>query len=47
MADTAISRLRQLRMKLATAEIDIEVFDKMQPLEHEWRALERDNLQSL
>ncbi|MGO7208831.1 cellulose biosynthesis protein CelD, partial [Rhizobium ruizarguesonis] len=46
LADTAISRLRQLSMKLAMAEIDIEVFDTMQPLEHEWRALERDNLQS-
>ncbi|MGB8291043.1 GNAT family N-acetyltransferase [Rhizobium ruizarguesonis] len=47
LADTAISRLRQLSMKLAMAEIDIEVFDTMQPLEDEWRALERDNLQSL
>ncbi|TAU09559.1 GNAT family N-acetyltransferase [Rhizobium ruizarguesonis] len=47
LADAAISRLRQLSMKLAMAEIDIEVFDTMQPLEHEWRALERDNLQSL
>nr|WP_245355524.1 GNAT family N-acetyltransferase [Rhizobium leguminosarum] len=34
-------------MKLAMAEVDIEVFDAMQPLEDDWRALERDNLQSL
>ncbi|TBC93735.1 GNAT family N-acetyltransferase [Rhizobium leguminosarum] len=47
LAEAAISRLRQLSMKLAMAEIDIEVFDTMQPLEDEWRALERDNLQSL
>ena len=47
LADTAISRLRQLSMKLAIAELDIEVFDAMQPLEDDWRALERDNLQSL
>ncbi|MDC7743963.1 GNAT family N-acetyltransferase [Rhizobium binxianense] len=46
-ADMVISRLRQLSMKLAMAEIDIEVFDTMQPLEEEWRALEHDNLQSL
>ncbi|RUM05548.1 GNAT family N-acetyltransferase [Rhizobium chutanense] len=47
LAQTAISRLRQLSMKLAMAEVDISVFDAMQPLEEEWRALERDNLQSL
>lgn len=47
LADTAISRLRQLSMKLAMAQLDIEVFDAMQPLEDDWRALERDNLQSL
>ncbi|EJB03318.1 protein involved in cellulose biosynthesis (CelD) [Rhizobium leguminosarum bv. trifolii WSM597] len=47
LAQTAISRLRQLSMKLAMAEIDISVFDAMQPLEDDWRALERDNLQSL
>ncbi|AHG44865.1 protein involved in cellulose biosynthesis (CelD) [Rhizobium leguminosarum bv. trifolii CB782] len=47
LAQTAISRLRQLSMRLAMAEVDIEVFDAMQPLEEDWRALERDNLQSL
>jgi len=47
LADMAMSRLRQLSMKLAMAEIDIDVFDAMQPLEDDWRALERDNLQSL
>lgn len=47
LADAAISRLRQLSMTLAMAELDIKVFDAMQPLEDEWRALERDNLHSL
>ncbi|OWV75936.1 cellulose biosynthesis protein CelD [Rhizobium sp. R634] len=47
LAETALSNLRQLSMKLAMAEIDISVFDSMQPLEDDWRALERDNLQSL
>ncbi|ANL46285.1 N-acetyltransferase family protein [Rhizobium phaseoli] len=47
LADTAISRLRQVSMKLAMAKIDIAVFDAMQPLEDDWRALEVDNLQSL
>lgn len=47
LADAAISRLRQLSMKLAMAQLNIEVFDAMQPLEDDWRALERDNHQSL
>ncbi|PDT11646.1 MULTISPECIES: GNAT family N-acetyltransferase [unclassified Rhizobium] len=47
LAETAISRLRQVSMKLAMAKIDIAVFDAMQPLEDDWRALEVDNLQSL
>ncbi|MBB4482048.1 GNAT family N-acetyltransferase [Rhizobium etli] len=47
LAETAISRLRQVSMKLAMAKIDIAVFDAMQPLEDDWRALETDNLQSL
>nr|WP_246720356.1 GNAT family N-acetyltransferase [Rhizobium lentis] len=34
-------------MQLAMAKIDIAVFDAMQPLEDDWRALEADNLQSL
>ncbi|MGO7565088.1 cellulose biosynthesis protein CelD, partial [Rhizobium johnstonii] len=41
LADAAISRLRQLSMKLAMAQLNIEVFDAMQPLEDDWRALER------
>ncbi|MFS8144649.1 GNAT family N-acetyltransferase [Rhizobium sp. BR 249] len=47
LAETALSNLRQLSMKLAMAEIDISVFEAMQPLEDDWRTLERDNLQSL
>ncbi|MBB4573711.1 GNAT family N-acetyltransferase [Rhizobium lentis] len=47
LAATAISRLRQVSMQLAMAKIDIAVFDAMQPLEDDWRALEADNLQSL
>jgi CelD/BcsL family acetyltransferase involved in cellulose biosynthesis len=46
-AEAGISRLRQLSVKLAMAELDIELFDRMEPLEEEWRALERDNLSSL
>ena len=46
-AEAGISRLRQLSVKLAMAELDIQVFDRMEPLEEEWRALERDNLSSL
>lgn len=46
-AEAAISRLRQLSVKLAMAELDIQLFDRMEPLEEEWRALERDNLSSL
>jgi len=46
-AETGISRLRQLSVKLAMAELDIQLFDRMEPLEEEWRALERDNLSSL
>ncbi|WP_434712720.1 GNAT family N-acetyltransferase [Rhizobium sp. YTUHZ045] len=47
LADMAISRLRQVSMKLAMAKIDISVFDAMQPLEDDWRALEVDDLHSL
>ncbi|MBX5009996.1 GNAT family N-acetyltransferase [Rhizobium lentis] len=47
LAEMAISRLRQVSMKLAMAKIDIAVFDAMQPLEDDWRALEADDLQSL
>ncbi|ANK91100.1 MULTISPECIES: GNAT family N-acetyltransferase [Rhizobium] len=47
LADVAISRLRQVSMKLAMAKIDISVFDAMQPLEDDWRALETDDLHSL
>lgn len=46
-AEAGISRLRQLSVKLAMAELDIQLFDRMEPLEEEWRALERDNLSSL
>jgi CelD/BcsL family acetyltransferase involved in cellulose biosynthesis len=46
-ADAGISRLRQLSVKLAMAELDIQLFDRMEPLEEEWRGLERDNLSSL
>ncbi|MBB3657519.1 CelD/BcsL family acetyltransferase involved in cellulose biosynthesis [Rhizobium sp. BK650] len=46
-AEAGISRLRQLSAKLALAELAIELFDRMEPLEEEWRALERDNLSSL
>ena len=46
-AETGISRLRQLSVKLAMGELDIQLFDRMEPLEEEWRALERDNLSSL
>ncbi len=46
-AEAGISRLRQLSAKLAMAELDIELFDRMEPLEEDWRALERDNLSSL
>ncbi len=46
-AEAGISRLRQLSVKLAMAELDIELFDRMEPLEAEWRALERDRLSSL
>jgi CelD/BcsL family acetyltransferase involved in cellulose biosynthesis len=46
-AEAGISRLRQLSVKLAMAELDIQLFDRMEPLEEEWRALECDNLSSL
>lgn len=46
-AEAGISRLRQLSAKLALADLEIELFDTMAPLEAEWRALERDNLSSL
>lgn len=46
-AEAGISRLRQLSMKLAMAELEIELFDAMEPLEAEWRRLERDDLSSL
>ncbi len=46
-AEAGISRLRQLSVKLAMAELDIQLFDRMEPLEEEWRALDRDNLSSL
>jgi CelD/BcsL family acetyltransferase involved in cellulose biosynthesis len=46
-AEAGISRLRQLSVKLAMAELNIQLFDRMEPLEEEWRALERDNLSSL
>ncbi len=46
-AEAGISRLRQLSMKLAMAELEIELFDTMEPLEAEWRRLERDDLSSL
>ncbi|MBB3591679.1 CelD/BcsL family acetyltransferase involved in cellulose biosynthesis [Rhizobium sp. BK529] len=46
-AEAGISRLRQLSVKLAMAELDIQLFDRMEPLEEEWRAFERDNLSSL
>ncbi|MBB3310814.1 CelD/BcsL family acetyltransferase involved in cellulose biosynthesis [Rhizobium sp. BK196] len=46
-AEADISRLRQLSVKLAMAELEIELFDAMEPLEAEWRMLERDNISSL
>lgn len=46
-AEAGISRLRQLSVKLAMAELEIELFDVMEPLEEEWRRLERDDLSSL
>lgn len=45
--DAGISRLRSLGMKLAMAELDVTPFDAMEPLEEDWRALERDDLSSL
>lgn len=46
-AEAGISRLRQLSARLAIADLEIELFDAMAPLEAEWRALERNNLSSL
>ncbi len=37
----------RLSTKLAIAELEVEVFDTMAPLEKDWRALERDSLASL
>ena len=46
-ADAGISRPRSLSAKLAIAELDVTVHDAMEPLERDWRALERDRLTSL
>jgi CelD/BcsL family acetyltransferase involved in cellulose biosynthesis len=42
-----ISRLRLPSTKPAMTELDITLFEAMEPLEEEWRALERDDLSSL
>jgi CelD/BcsL family acetyltransferase involved in cellulose biosynthesis len=46
-ADAGISRLRSLSAKLAIAELDVSVHDAMEPLERDWRTLEKDHLTSL
>jgi CelD/BcsL family acetyltransferase involved in cellulose biosynthesis len=46
-AGAGLSNLRSLSVRLAMAEFDIAVFEQMEPLEEDWRALERDSLNSL
>jgi len=46
-ADAGISRLRSVGAQLAIADLDITVHTKLEPLESDWRALEKDPLASL
>lgn len=46
-ADAGISRLRSLGAQLAIAGLDVTVHDELEPLESDWRALEKDALTSL
>ena len=45
--DTDISPLKALSAKLVANAFHIDIVDAMGPVEHEWRALERDDLNSL
>jgi CelD/BcsL family acetyltransferase involved in cellulose biosynthesis len=46
-ADTDIPRQRALEAKLVAKAFHIDIVDAMEAIEHEWRALERDDLNSL
>jgi len=46
-ADSGISRLRSVGAELAIADLDITVHTELEPLESDWRALEKDPLTSL
>ncbi len=46
-SDPGISELRVLNARLAAAELDVVVLDRLEPLEDVWRQLDRDNLNSL
>jgi CelD/BcsL family acetyltransferase involved in cellulose biosynthesis len=46
-ADAGVAKLRELNARLAVDAIEIDIVDSMQEIEQDWRALERDNLNSL
>ena len=46
-ADAGLTKLREINARLSFDAIEIDVVDSIEAIEHEWRALEHDNLNSL